>query len=86
MNVRFGNLSIDTFESRTEVKLTDDDRAWMEEHREDSANKQSPDKFHIFDLPFSIVAGTGCGAELVKRLTSGGYEFKKSFQVEQLQE
>lgn len=84
MNVRFGNLSIPQFEERTEVKLSEEDRFWMINHRTDSANSDDPDKFHIFDLPFGIIAGEKCGAELVKRLT-GGYQFKRHFTVETLQ-
>lgn len=80
MNVRFGNLTISQFEKRTEVTFSEEDRVWLEEHRQDSANYDDPDKFHIFDMPFGIMTGRKCSDELVKRLTSG-YKFKGQFTV-----
>lgn len=80
MNVRFGNLSVSQFEEKTQVKLSPEDKRWMEEHRQDSANEENPNKFHIFDLPFGITAGENVGAELVRRLRA--YRFERHFTVE----
>lgn len=80
MHVRFGNLTIEEFEKRTEVKFSDEDRKWLEEHRIDNAQGKENNRFHIFDMPLGIIAGFDIGDELVKRLKQ--YEFKKSFSVE----
>lgn len=80
MQVRFGNLSVEQFQSRTEVKFSDEDMNWLKERRIDSANYDGDDKFHIFDMPFNIIAGFDVYDELVERLQK--YDFQKSFTVE----
>ncbi len=82
MNVRFGNLTVNEFQARVEVKLNEDDWEWMSEHRQNNANVTDDNKFHIFDMPFGIVAGADCGPELIKILGKTGYNFKRNFTVE----
>lgn len=82
MNVRFGNLSVKQFEERTGVTLTDEDRSWFEEHRQDNATVTAPDKLHIFDMPFGIKCGDAIVHEAIKRLQAYGSEnFKERLAV-----
>lgn len=79
LTVRFGNLTVEQFEKRTEVRFTDEDRAYLEEHRQDSAQVVFGDKFHIFSEPLGIEAGADIVDELIEVLKK--YDFKKRFTV-----
>jgi len=68
MNIRFGNLTIFQFEDRIGHKLDEEDKNWLKEHRQDNAQHIEKDRFHIFDIPFSIVVGSEISDELVKIL------------------
>lgn len=81
MNARFGNLTISGFETKTEVQFSEEDRKWMEEHRIDKADFKDDDKFHIFELPLGIMAGSNIGEELINRLKKYS-EYKRHFYVE----
>ena len=68
------------FEDKTQVHFSDADFIWFNQHQTNSAEFDEDDKFHIFDLPCGIIAGSEIGAELVERLQP--YPFKKCFTVE----
>jgi hypothetical protein len=54
----FGNLTIKAFSERTKVVFSDEDRKYLDEHREVNASVIPKNKFHIFDIPFCIVCGS----------------------------
>ncbi len=67
--MKLGNLSIDEFIRRTGYNISDEDRKILESHRQDVAAIESlSDKFHIFDLPFSIEVAKPFGMELLNML------------------
>lgn len=69
MYVYLGNLTIDELEKRTGYKLSNRDRAWLEDHRQDIADvKFDSDKFHIFDIPFCIQCAEPIYKELIELL------------------
>ena len=81
VTARFGNLTTAQFENKTQVIFSDEDRIWLEDHRTDTASYEGNDKFHIFNMPFTIYAGFDVYEELVKRLRK--YDFEIQFTVEQ---
>ncbi len=81
VTVRFGNLTTGAFEKKTQVSFSEEDFQWLEDHRTNSANDESNDVFHIFDMPLGIYCGFNIYPELVKRLQK--YDYKGSFTVEQ---
>lgn len=74
MMVRFGNLSVKEFEKRIGIKLSKEDRAWFESHRQNNATVKALDKLHIFDMPFGVHCGGDIVHEAAKRLTAYGSE------------
>ena len=67
--INLGNISIDEFIKRTGYNLSDDDRKLLELHRQDNASIISnSDKFHIFDIPFSITVGEKFSTKLINIL------------------
>lgn len=65
-----GNLSIADLERRTGWIFSESDRKWLESHRQDNATvKFDSEKFHIFDLSFTIVVAEGIKDNLIKMLT-----------------
>lgn len=55
MGVYLGNVSISELERRTGYNFSEEDRKWLESHRQDDADvKFDSEKFHIFDIPFEI--------------------------------
>lgn len=67
--INLGNLSIDEFIKRTGYNLSDEDRKLLESHRQDDASVVSnSDKFHIFDIPFSITVGEKFSTKLINIL------------------
>ena len=81
ISVRFGNLTVEAFEKKTEVTFSDEDRKWLNEHRTDNASDERNDVFHIFDMPLGIACGFDIYKELVAILMK--YDFKKQFYAEQ---
>lgn len=55
MGILLGNLTIRDLEEKHSFTLSDDDRATLESMRQDSAQKIENGKFHIFNMPRSIV-------------------------------
>jgi len=82
MIVRFGNLSVSQFEEKVGVTLSEDDRLWFNEHRQDNATVTNPDKLSIFDMPLGIHCGSNIVHEAVKRLTAyGTTNYKTKFAI-----
>lgn len=69
MSFCLGNQSINDLERRTGYVFSDEDRKWLEMHRQDLAEiKFDSDKFHIFDLPFEIHVAEPISEYLLKLL------------------
>lgn len=67
--INLGNLSIDEFIKRTGYDLSNEDRKLLESHRQDNASiNPNSDKFHIFDIPFSITVGEKFSTKLINIL------------------
>lgn len=81
LQARFGNLTREAFEKRVETNFAQSDRKWLDDHRTDKADFQDADKFHIFDMPLGIVAGSGIFDELLSLLKKKN-EYKDRFYVE----
>lgn len=65
-----GNLSISDLERRTGWTFSESDKKWLESHRQDNATvKFDSERFHIFDLPFTITVAEGIKDNLIKMLT-----------------
>ena len=56
-------------ERRTDYVFSDEDKKWLESHRQDIAEIDfNSDKFHIFDLPFEIHVAESISNYLLKLL------------------
>ena len=65
-----GDLSIADLENRTGWHFSDSDRQWLVSHIQHNATiKYDSDKFHIFDIPFTITVAEGIKDTLIKMLT-----------------
>lgn len=70
MSISLGNLSIDEFLKRTGYNMSHEDIKILNDHRQDNTNIDfNSDKFHIFDIPFSINVAEPFYDELIKILT-----------------
>ena len=70
MSIALGNLSINEFIRRTGYNISKDDIFLLNSHRQDNATvAPNSDKFHIFDMPFSIVVGENFKTQLINILT-----------------
>lgn len=58
MNIYLGNLSIGQIESEYSVVFTDEDKQWLKEHHQDEASNIQSDKWHFFDIPRVMMAGS----------------------------
>ena len=53
--VYLGNVSINDFERRTGYVFSDEEKKWLEDHRQDNATiSYNSNSFHIFDVPLAI--------------------------------
>ena len=69
MAIYLGNQTISDLERHTGYVFSDEDRKWLESHRQDKAEIDfASDKFHIFDLPFEIHAAESISDYLLKLL------------------
>lgn len=74
MGISLGNVSIREFIKRTGYDISQEDISILEKHRQDNATiEPDSDKFHIFDLPFTIAVGKAFSKELTKLLMK--YEY-----------
>lgn len=81
----FGNQTPEQLEQRLGIKLTDADRQWLTDHRQEAVNKTmlAPGMIHIYDLPFMIMCDTQETAVIVRDMLTK-YDcssFKESLQV-----
>jgi hypothetical protein len=58
MDIMLGNLTIKEFSERSGVIFSDEDERFLSKHRVEHASIITKDKFHIFDIPFSILCGS----------------------------
>ncbi len=69
MAIYLGNQTISDLERRTGYNFSEEDRKWLESHRQDEADiKFDSDKFHIFDIPFEIHVAAPISDYLLKLL------------------
>lgn len=69
MAIYLGNLTIKEFEKRTGYNFSEEDRKWLEAHKQESATvKFDSGKFHIFDILFMMQASEEISDELLKLL------------------
>ena len=67
--IALGNLSIDELLKRTGYDMSQNDIDILKSHLQENATIDPfSDKFHIFDLPFSIVVGSGFKKQLISIL------------------
>lgn len=57
MGIALGNFTIKELEEKHGFTLTDEHRSTLEAMRQDSAQHIEKGKFHIFDIPRSIICG-----------------------------
>lgn len=56
--VMLGNLTIEQFEKRLGISLTDGEKSTLNDLREPTCDKvDGNNKIHIYDIPFMIVCG-----------------------------
>lgn len=77
---RFGNLTLEQFEERLNVRFKTKDREFLEKHRTNTANPEKG-KYHIFDKPLSIVAEKSVVDDLMKVFTEYDDEYEDQFAV-----
>lgn len=58
MTIYLGNLSVEQIEKDYSVTFADDDKQWLEKHHQPEANKIQSDKWHFFDIPRIMMAGS----------------------------
>lgn len=63
--LRLGNLSISQLIKITGWEFNQDDLSWLAMHKSENASFRENDKFHIFEIPFCIVAGKNIEKELL---------------------
>lgn len=66
MAIFLGNLSIDQIAERCGIDFSTEDRNFMAQRREQSAQDIAPHKWHEFDIPLSIMCGSKEFAILVR--------------------
>lgn len=76
MNIYLGNLSVEQIEKEYQVQFSEEDKAWLKEHRQENVNiKLGADKWHCFDIPRIIAVGSAdFRQEIFDRLKN--YAFK----------
>ncbi len=78
--IYLGNLSVEQIEREYDVVFSEEDKQWLNEHHQDNADNIRKDKYHFFDIPRIIVAGSAEFAkELYNRLTK--YQFNGQFRI-----
>lgn len=80
MNIYLGNLSIEQIEREYSVAFSDEDKQWLQEHHQDKASNIQRDKWHFFDMPRVMMAGSNEFAkEIYDRFIK--YSFKGQFKI-----
>ena len=75
--IMLGNLTLKQIEDRTGISVSADDRAELNEMRQEKAENIAPGKWHCFDLPFILVCGDKPTAEKVVKILSK-YDWSKT--------
>lgn len=83
MAIYLGNLSIQEFENRAGITLTEDERKLFTEMREQVCNKVKGKKaIHIYDIPFCIECGNKeARSEVIRILTPYSSKLKEPLQI-----
>lgn len=80
-----GNLTPEQLEQRLGITLTETDRAWLTDHRQEKVNKTDLEesKLHIYDIPLLIMCDTINTAIKVRDMFLSYHPdtFKETFQV-----
>jgi len=58
MGILLGNLNVSQIEKRLSITLTDEEREFLINTRQDKAENIAKDKWHCFDIPFTLVCGS----------------------------
>ena len=58
MSILLGNMSVEEIEKRLNIELTDEERLFLSNTRQQEAANIAEDKWHCFDMPFVIVCGS----------------------------
>lgn len=76
MNIYLGNLSVEQIEREYQVEFSEEDKAWLKEHRQEKVSiPLETDKWHCYDMPRLIATGSAeFRQELFDRLKN--YPFK----------
>ena len=72
--MKFGNLSVEQIEQRCNIKLSEQEKEFLNKTRQEKANGIEGGKWHCFDLPFQIL----CGDE---DMAIKGYEIFKKYEI-----
>lgn len=81
--IMLGNLTIEQFEKRCGITLTDSERQTLNELREQTCDKvDGNNKIHIYDIPFMIVCGNGEARKtVIDMLTPYAGDIKTALQI-----
>lgn len=78
--IYLGNLSVEQIEKEYCVSFSEEDEEWLLEHHQDKAEDIEKDKWHFFDIPRIVTAGSQeFRQELYHRLIK--YEFVGQFGI-----
>ena len=59
MKIHLGNLSSQDIENRLQITMSDEDKQFLDASRQENVSiPVAVDKWHCFDIPFKIVAGS----------------------------
>ena len=84
MYIFLGNLTPEQLEKRLGITLTDSDRNYLSEHRQEKVNNTplGDGKIHIYDIPLIILCDVKETAEKIRDLFEKyPNNFKETFQV-----
>ena len=66
MSICLGNLSVEEIQKRLGITLTESEQNKLSSKRQEVATNIARDKWHCFDLPFTIACGSYDTAVFVK--------------------
>lgn len=86
MNIYLGNLSVEQIEREYQVQFSEEDKAWLKEHRQENVSRDiGVDKWHCFDIPRIIAVGSAdFRQKIYDRLKN--YDFKGQIGIGVMQE
>ena len=71
-----GNLTVRQLEDKLSCSFSDEDYEFLSKHRTDDANFKANNKFHIYEVPFTIIMGYRIKNEMLKLLNRYDWEIK----------